>query len=94
MVKTLQTTQCLFKKGVFCWWLFVVLMLIYCCMFVSLKIHVVYVVVCGKNVNANCCNVLQDNCPRLFNFFLTAMLSDLHGMLCELSKLLLVSLFK
>lgn len=68
-------------------------MLIYPCIFVSLNIHVVCVVFCGKDVNANCCNVLLDNCPRLFNFFLTVMLSDLHGMLCELSKLL-VSLFK
>jgi len=63
-------------------------------MFLSLKIHVVCVVFCGNNVNANCCNVLRVNGPRLFNFFLTATLSDLHGMLCELSKLLLVSLFQ
>lgn len=83
-----------FKKGAFCRWPVIVLMVIYCCMFVPLKIRVVYVVFCGKNVNANCCNVLWDICPRLFNFFLTAMLSDLHGMLCERSKLLLASLFK
>lgn len=54
----------------------------------------VYVVFCGKDVNENCCNVLWDNCPWIFNLFLTVMLSDLHGMLCELRKFLLVSLFK
>lgn len=36
--------------------------------------------------------VLAGRSPPLFDFFLTAMLSDLHGMLCELSKLPLVSL--
>lgn len=61
-------------------------------LFISLKICVC--VFCCINVNANSCNVFRDDCPRLFNFSLTALLSDLHGMLCDLSKLLLVSLFK
>lgn len=89
-VETYRPLSAFLKRCVLLVVVHCIVTLMFCCLY-RLKYVCVF---CCINVNANSCNVFRDDCPRLFNFSLTALLSDLHGMLCDLSKLLLVSLFK